>query len=618
TERERERERDKTMNNAFSNAKGLYFGDPLVDDIKSKQQDNEHDLVLLEARLADVEHEMSVMLSLKQELVDNIQRVKKDKYALDQRMVHCKHSVLLKWKHLAAKFGFSESEAPSIISLLPTEVMLNIFGFLSFQDISFSVSRVSKLWHRLSMSDVIWKYLFQCKWNTLDVHHQNESKPLKVIASSFWSSPILPPSQPPNAEILPSTIFSTQQPHTTNPQYSSSSFSSFTNNVNNSINNNNNINVDVNNNNNNNNNIVDANNNNNSNNHKRVRIDWRELYLKRLKIEHNWWTSNCRSKKFPGHSDWTTCMQFDAKILVTGSWDSSLKLWNIDTGDCVVLSSPQMGGHQAGITCIQFKGNRLISGSSDATLRIWDLSTGDCLHVLRGHTEGVSCLTIIDDNTVASGSLDNTINLWSIETGKLLHSFSTHVTGITCLYYKNNLLISGTMGGVLNVIDLPSRIVVQTLHGHSDRVTSIQWWDNPNGESHIVSSSWDYTLRVWNIQTGRAIHVLSGHTFRVRCTYIRGNILVSGSWDTTVRVWDLLTGKCIHTLIGHSFNVWGVQFEGKRLVTAGWDRKVKVWDIETGKLLYTLEGHTESIICLQFKGSKLVTAAKEIIVWDFD
>ncbi|EFA85454.1 fatty acyl-CoA synthetase [Heterostelium album PN500] len=277
-----------------------------------------------------------------------------------------------------------------------------------------------------------------------------------------------------------------------------------------------------------------------------------------------------------------------------------------------------MGGHQAGITCLQFKGNRLISGSSDSTLRIWDLSTGECLHILRGHTDGVSCLTLIDDNMIASGSLDNTINLWSIETGKLLHSFAKHVTGITCLYYKNNLLISGTMGGVLNVIDLPSRIVLQTLHGHSDRVTSIQWWDNPNGEPSIISSSWDYTLRVWNLQTGKSIHVLSGHTFRVRCTYIRGNILVSGSWDTTVRVWDLLTGKCIHTLTGHSFNVWGVQFEGKRLVTAGWDRKVKVWDLESGKLQYTLDGHTESIICLQFKGSKLVTAAKEIIVWDFD
>eukprot|EP01133_Synstelium_polycarpum_P014355 gene14355-16939_t len=469
-------------------------------------------MMLLEASLYTVDEEIAALQQKRQRILQGVEVVAQQQHKLNVRMEACKASVLARWQALQTRFGLVENEPPSMVALLPVVVMINILENLSFKDINFAVSR-------------------------------NESKPLKIIPASFWSSPILPPSQAPQT-------YDSPQLHTYD------------------------------------------------------------------RIEHNWWTSVCRSKRLPGHSDWITCMQFDGKMLVTGSWDGSIKLWNIDTYESHTLSTTD-NGHNAGITCVQFKNNRLISGSSDSTLRIWDLSTSECLHVLRGHTDGVSCLTIIDDATVASGSLDNTVNLWSIETGKLLHSFSTHNSGITCLAYKNNLLISGAMSGTINVIDIPSRIVLQTLHGHSDRVTSIQWWDGPHGE-RIISSSWDYTIRIWNIQSGKSVHVLSGHSFRVRCTYVRGNILVSGSWDTTVRVWDLLTGKCIHTLQGHSFNVWGVQFEGKRLVTAGWDRKVKVWDLESGKLLYTLDGHTESIICLQFKGSKLVTGAKEIIVWDFD
>eukprot|EP01132_Coremiostelium_polycephalum_P007905 gene7905-9728_t len=607
----------------------LFVGDPLVESIKVKQKETKHDLYLLEGALEEVDNEIKAAVDKKNRILKGIDSIHNDQDRLRQSMLACKQSVMKKWRDMSIKFGFSIDEPVSLFQVLPLEVMINIFENLSFHDINLSIARVCKQWYKISFADSIWKNLFHYRWNNSNlendhvnqngcggggnggtissnsVGHHSECKPLvKVIPASFWTNSLLNHTQQQQqhdplamcvgSHILPSsrTITTSDTAETVAGLKSEDG---------------------------------DSNNNNGGSNTKRMRIDWRENYLKRQRIEDNWLKGNHKTIKLQGHTDWITCMQFDGKILATGSWDASLKVWNIETGDCRVLSSleinskvgPNAGGHTHGITCVQFQGNRLISGSSDSTLRIWDLSTGECVHILRGHTDGVSCLCIIDDVTLASGSLDNTINLWSMETGKLLHSFTNHISGISCLYYKNNLLISGTMGGTLNVIDIPSRICLQTLHGHGDRVTSIQWWDSSDGD-RIVSSSWDYTLRVWNLQTGKAIHVLSGHTFRVRCTQVRGNILVSGSWDTTVKVWDLSTGKCLHTLFGHSFNVWGVQFEGNRLVTAGWDKKVKVWNIDSGKLLYTLEGHTESIICSQFKGSKLVTAAKEIIIYDFD
>ena len=49
-------------------------------------------------------------------------------------------------------------------------------------------------------------------------------------------------------------------------------------------------------------------------------------------------------------------------------------------------------------------------------------------------------------------------------------------------------------------------------------------------------------------------------------------------------MWDLETGRALRTLEGHSDSVYGVAVtpDGKRAVSASWDKTLKVWDLETG------------------------------------
>lgn len=56
------------------------------------------------------------------------------------------------------------------------------------------------------------------------------------------------------------------------------------------------------------------------------------------------------------------------------------------------------------------------------------------------------------------------------------------------------------------------------------------------GRPIAVSGSRDATLRVWNIETGTAMHQLVGHAHSVRCIEVSGNKVVSGSYDATCRV----------------------------------------------------------------------------------
>ena len=83
------------------------------------------------------------------------------------------------------------------------------------------------------------------------------------------------------------------------------------------------------------------------------------------------------------------------------------------------------------------------------------------------------------------------------------------------------------------------------------------------------------------------LRTLEGHSDSVNGVAVTpdGKRAVSASWDKTLKVWDLETGRALRTLEGHSDSVSGVAVtpDGKRAVSASWDKTLKVWDLETGR-----------------------------------
>jgi WD40 repeat protein len=63
---------------------------------------------------------------------------------------------------------------------------------------------------------------------------------------------------------------------------------------------------------------------------------------------------------------------------------------------------------------VQLADGRVISGSFDNTLRLWDIESGACVKTLAGHTNSVYCVVQLADGRVLSGSGDKTLRLWDI------------------------------------------------------------------------------------------------------------------------------------------------------------------------------------------------------------
>src|SRR5262249_2359798 len=98
-----------------------------------------------------------------------------------------------------------------------------------------------------------------------------------------------------------------------------------------------------------------------------------------------------------------------------------------------------------------------------------------------------------------------------------------------------------------------------------------------------------------------------------------GKCLVTGSWDRTVRVWDLTTGKERLSLGGHPSYVWDIAFseDGKRLATAGIGG-VKPWDWPSGQeiLGLRLDGFARRVAFVVGDRRLVAASAAGVTVWD--
>lgn len=114
----------------------------------------------------------------------------------------------------------------------------------------------------------------------------------------------------------------------------------------------------------------------------------------------------------------------------------------------------------------------------------------------------------------------------------------------------------------------------------------------------------DFTIRVWDLNTGNCTYVLKGHTAPVNAlAVLNDGRLASGSDDMTIRIWNLVEYPEDHQLVfaGHEDSVRALE-----VLPSGWiasgssDGSIKLWDPESSDSgpLVTLEGHSKHVISL--------------------
>ncbi|KAJ5075902.1 lissencephaly-1 [Anaeramoeba ignava] len=100
-------------------------------------------------------------------------------------------------------------------------------------------------------------------------------------------------------------------------------------------------------------------------------------------------------------------------FLATGSRDKSIRIWNLETKECVLILS----GHENWVRSIVFHpcGKFLISVSDDRSIKIWDLSNSRCIRTINdAHDHFVQALDMNKKlPQIATGSVDCLIKIWN-------------------------------------------------------------------------------------------------------------------------------------------------------------------------------------------------------------
>lgn len=179
---------------------------------------------------------------------------------------------------------------------------------------------------------------------------------------------------------------------------------------------------------------------------------------------------------------------------------------------------------------------------------------------------------------------------------------------MTRLSPSGGLVAAGNFGGSLGLYGVPDLGLVQSLRGHTSKISGISWFPGATLPEagvaptavNLASGGAEGQVHLWSLQQDTPRATLSGHTQRV-CRvefHPSGAYLASASEDATWRLWDVATGTELLRQEGHSRGVYAVSFNtnGSLVASAGLDSLGRVWDLRSGRTVMILDGHLDGHI----------------------
>ncbi|XP_006875998.1 PREDICTED: apoptotic protease-activating factor 1 isoform X4 [Chrysochloris asiatica] len=302
-----------------------------------------------------------------------------------------------------------------------------------------------------------------------------------------------------------------------------------------------------------------------------------------------------------------------ARIMVAAK--NKLFLWNIDS--CLKVTDCR--GHLSWVHSVMFSpdGTSFLTSSDDQTIRLWETKKvcKNSAVVLKQEVD-----VVFQESELMVLAADNLKHLQLIngKTGLTDYLVEAQVS-CCCLSPHLQYIAFGDEEGVIEILELLNGQIFQSRIRHKKTVRHIQF--TADGKT-LISSSDDSAIQVWNWQSGDYVF-LQAHQETVKdFRPLKNSRLLSWSFDGTVKVWNIITGRIEKDFVCHQDTVLScaISPDATKFSSTSADKTAKIWNFECLSPLHELRGHKGCVRCSVFSADSTLLATGddngEIRLWN--
>ena len=254
-----------------------------------------------------------------------------------------------------------------------------------------------------------------------------------------------------------------------------------------------------------------------------------------------------------GHFISDVVLSSDGLHAITGSWDKTLRLWDLQKG----VTTRRFEAHTKDVLSVAFSADnrQIVSGSRDKTIKLWN-TLAQCKLTIQdeGHSDWVSCVRFSPNNhnpVIVSSGWDKMVKVWSLQNFKLKTNHVGHKGYVNTLAMApdGSLAASGGKEGMAMLWDLYEDKHLYTLD-HNDTINALCFSPNRFWLCAAVGPS----IHIWDLETKNIVDkVQPDMTGQVRCSKppdcvslawsSDGQTLFAGYTDNAIRVWKVVKKK---------------------------------------------------------------------------